>query len=216
MRIRRHYRAAVSAECRFIYGFSVNPSNTTTAGSTECRCEAAFNVRRWLALTEMKDLVAQLSRLAGHPPSLGAFEPTPLFAGAHYDLAPAAAEYFLSCIPAAQLDLSLYRILSAANIDAENRDYVPSCFCAPHGFITIGCELSGDAFSIDVRDGRVFHLSHEKYETDGIHPGWNADRTALLPTLPVTQQNIIDTSEGYWESITDFLEECLQYATANA
>jgi hypothetical protein len=44
MRVRRHYRAAVSAECRFICGFSVNPSDTATTGSTECRFQAARNV----------------------------------------------------------------------------------------------------------------------------------------------------------------------------
>ncbi len=164
----------------------------------------------------MKDLVSQLSRLAGqHSPTLGAFDPTPLFAGASYAFAPTVTEYFRTCVPSSRLDLNLYRIFSAGDIDSENRDFVPSYFCAPHGFITIATELSGDAFSLDVTDGRVYHLSHEKYETDGIHPGWNADSTAFLPTLPVTRHNITGTSEGYWESITDFLNECLEYATAN-
>ena len=155
----------------------------------------------------MKDLVSQLSRLAGQQAAtLGAFDPASLFSGAHYDLAHTVAEYFRTCIPSSRLDLDLYRLFSAADIDSENRDFVPSYFCAPHGFITIATELSGDAFSVDVTDGRVHHISHEKYETDGIHPGWNADCTAFLPTLPVTRQNIIDTSEGYWESIAAFLD----------
>ena len=157
----------------------------------------------------MKDLISQLSRLAGRSATLGGFDPTPLFAGAHYDLAPTVAEYFRTCIPDSQLDLNLYRIFSAADIDSENRDVAPSYFCAPHGFITIATQLSGNAFSVDVTDGKVYHLSHEKYETDGIHRGWNADCTAFLPTLPVTRRNIIDTSEGYWVSITAFLDECL-------
>ena len=114
-----------------------------------------------------------------------------------------------------RLDLNLYRIFSAADIDLENRDFIPSYFCAPHGFITIATELSGDAFSVDLIDGKVYHLSHEKYEADGIHPGWNADCTAFLPTRPVTRENIIETSEGHWESITDFLDECLDYAVGN-
>jgi hypothetical protein len=37
--------------------------------------------------------------------------------------------------PDARLDLDLYRIFSAADIEAEERDYVPSYFCAPHGFL---------------------------------------------------------------------------------
>lgn len=164
----------------------------------------------------MKSIVLQISRLAGRPATLGTFDPTLLFAGAHYDLAPAVAEYFSTCIPDSRIDLDLYRILCAADIDAENRDCIPGHICAPHGFITIANDVSGDAFSLDVTRGTVHQLSHEKYEADGIHPGWNADYTAFLPALPVTRQNIINTSEGYWESITDFLNECLQYATANA
>jgi hypothetical protein len=170
-----------------------------------------------LALAEMKDVLIELGRLAKmRQVSFGALDPTPLFAGASFQFAPIVSDFFTICIPSAKLDLDLYRILSAPDITSENQDFVPSHFCAPHGFITVSTDSCGDAFSVDVTTGKVFHLSHEKYETDGIHPGWNADTTAFLPTVPVTRENIIRTSEGHWDSITDFLQEVLDYATENA
>jgi hypothetical protein len=166
---------------------------------------------------EMKEILSQLARFAKQRSvSFGAFDPTPLFAGATYQFAPSVSEFFSTAIPSTKLDLGLYRICSAIDISAENQEFIPSCHCAPHGFVTIATELSGDAFSIDVTDGNVYQISHEKYEADGIEPGWNADCTAFLPTLPLTRENIINTSEGYWDSITDFLQECLDYAIANA
>jgi hypothetical protein len=162
----------------------------------------------------MKDLITRLSRLAGKPVTFGSFDPS-LFYGASQSIAPSVAEYFRCCIPNSRLDLELCIIFSATDLDAENLENVPSCFCSCHGFVTIGTSLSGDAFSVDVTDGRVYHLSHEKYESDGIHPGWNAECTYFLPALPVNRQNIIATSEGHWESIAEFLDECLRHATAN-
>ena len=165
----------------------------------------------------MKEILIQLGRLAKIGPiSFGAFDPTPLFAGASFEFAPSVSEFFTICIPSAKLDLDLYRIFAAADITADNQDFIPSYFCAPHGFITISTDSCGDAFSVDVTTGKVFLLSHEKYETDGIEPGWNADTTAFLPALPVTRENIIKTSEDHWDSITDFLQEVLDYATENA
>jgi hypothetical protein len=164
----------------------------------------------------MKDILSQLARLAGQAAvSFGAFDPSPLFAGAHYEFTAAVSEYFQTCVPSVKLDLTLYRIFSGVDISSENHGSIPSCFCAPHGFITIATELSGDAFAVDVTDGRVYHFSHEKYEIDGIHPGWNADISAFLPMVPVTRENIIQTPQGHWENIADFLRECLDYATTN-
>ena len=140
---------------------------------------------------------------------LGALDPTPLFAGLHYELAPSVSEFFATAIPSTRLRLELYRILAAADISADNHDCIPSYRCAPLGFITIATELSGDAISVDVTDGRVYQLSHEKYEADAIEPGWNADCTAFLPPLPITRENIINTSEGHWDSISAFLLDCL-------
>ena len=149
--------------------------------------------------------------------SFGTFDPVPLFAGASFEFAPSVSEFFASCIPSAKLDLDLYRIYSAEDITSDNQDFIPSYICGPHGFITLSTDSCGDAFSVDVTTGRVFHLSHEKYETDGIEPGWNADTTAFLPALPVTRANIIDTSEGHWvQHRRLFLQEVLDYATKSA
>ncbi len=165
----------------------------------------------------MKDILIQLARLATlGSVSFGAFDPTVLFAGASFEFAPSVTEFFATCIPSAKLDLDLFRIFSATEITSDNQDFIPSVFCAPHGFITISTDSCGDAFAVDVTTGKVFHLSHEKYEADGIEPGWNADNTDFLPTLPITRENIINTSEDRWDSITDFLQEVSDYATESA
>src|SRR6266540_1164212 len=165
----------------------------------------------------MKDVLIQLGRLANiGPVSFEAFDPTPLFAGASFEFTLPVREFFTTCIPRATLDRGLCRILSAADITSENQDLSPSHFCAPHGFITIAADSGGDGFSVDVTTGKVFYLSHDKYEADGIHPGWNTDTTAFLPTLPITRENIINTSEGHWDTIADFLQEILDHATESA
>jgi hypothetical protein len=159
----------------------------------------------------MKNLLTQLAKLTGHTAvSFGAFDPHELPAGTGYLFAPIVRDYLGECIPSVSLDLGLCRILSAADIAYENRALFPSSLCAPHGFITIATELNGDACALNVTDGKIHLISHEKYEGDGIHPGWNADFTGFLDTLPITRQNIIDTAEGCWKSITDFLQECLK------
>jgi hypothetical protein len=59
----------------------------------------------------------------------------------------------------------------------------------------------------------VYRISQDKPEHDGIHPGWNADYTALLPIVPITRRSITNTSESHWECISDFLGECLRNVT---
>lgn len=163
----------------------------------------------------MKALLAKLAHLAGQDSvRLGAFDPSTLFGDAPHEFAPVAREYFGECVPHATLDLNFHRILADEDIRAENQDLIPSYFCVPHGFITIATDLGGNAYSVDVTDGKVYHLSHDTYESDGIHPGWNSDHTEFLPPLPVSRQNIINTSKGFWESIPEFLQECLEYAAS--
>jgi hypothetical protein len=130
----------------------------------------------------VKDILFQLAQLVGQTStSFGAFDPSPLLGGRRYDFSPVVSEYFQTSVPSVKLNLDLYRIFSPADIASENQGNIPSYFCAPHGFITIATELSGDAFSVDVTDGRVYHLSHEKYETDGIHPVGTATSLHFSP-----------------------------------
>jgi len=143
----------------------------------------------------MRELVSKLSRLAGQASaSFGAFDPSPLLAGGSFELAPTVTEYFQTCIPDLRLDLECCSILAAADLIFEHHDLIPSCFCAPRGLISIARQNNGDSFSVDVRTGKVYLLSHEKYETNAIEPGWNSDLTGFLPALPVRRENIINTS----------------------
>lgn len=125
-------------------------------------------------------------------------------------LAPAVTEYFSTCVLVASLDLPHARILSSRDLYAENKSAIPSFYCVPHGFITIATTDCGDAIALDVIGGRVYLLSHEKYESDGIHRGWNADCSEFLPPIPVTRDSIISTADDTWESIEHFLVECLE------
>ena len=203
MRLRKH------PEIKYVY-FDICFLRRKSVLPTRSRLFLQLFFRRCHTLTRMNDILMRLGHLASIAPvSFGAFDPAPLFAGASFEFAPAVGEFFTTCIPSSTLDLELCRILSAAAIATENQDLIPSYFCAPHGFITISTDSDGDAFAVDVTTGKVFHLSHEKYETNGIHPGWNANFAAFLSTLPVTRENIINTSEGHWDSIADFLQEIL-------
>jgi hypothetical protein len=123
--------------------------------------------------------------------------------------APSARDYFAN-VPEAAINIGLVRILSAREIYSHGKTAIPCCYTLEFGFVPIATELSGDSFAVDVTDGQVFLLSHEKYESDGIHPGWNEDCSQFLATLPVNRKSIIDTSETSWESISQFLDECLE------
>ena len=165
----------------------------------------------------MRAILSQLARFAKQSAvSFESFDPTPLFAGQRYEFAPSVSEFFSTSIPSTSLNLELIRFFSAADIRSENQELIPGHRCAPHGFITIASGRNGDAYSLDVTDGKVYQISHEKFEADEIEQGWNADCTAFLPALPISRQNIINTSDGCWNCVTDFLYDCLEHATANA
>lgn len=159
----------------------------------------------------MRSKVESIARAAKRPGVLfAAFDPGNLFQG--LPIVPSASEYLSSCVPAASVDLSFARLLGARDIFSENRSAIPSFYCAPFGFVTIATDRCGDALSLDVIDGKVYQLSHEKYESDGIHPGWNADHSAFLPPLSVSRSSIIETSERHWDNLIDFLDDLLTRA----
>jgi len=128
--------------------------------------------------------------------------------GESLDRTATVSDYFAN-VPEAAIDSEAFTILSARDIYSHAKTVIPCCYTVEFGFVPIATELSGDTFTVDVTDGRVFLLSHEKYGSDGIHPGWNDDCSAFLPTRSVNRESIIDTCEATWDSIADFLDECL-------
>lgn len=122
-----------------------------------------------------------------------------------------AAMYFQTCVPISDLDLNGICILSADSIKEENLELIPSYLCLPLGYVSVARTDCGDAFAVDVQTGQVHLLSHEKFEGDRIEPGWNDDHSGFLPSLPITRENVVTTAEGSWNSVSDFLAECLNH-----
>ena len=161
----------------------------------------------------MRSTLLKLATLAEQDSaSLGSFDPKPLFAGNVYTFAPNAQRYFEECVPAESIDFEPFLILSGADIASHSSEYIPSHYTTPFGFVTIATDTFGDALALDVTDGKVYHLSHEKYDEEGIHPGWNEDETEALPVVDVSRESIIETAEGYWKSIEEFLKDHLSYS----
>jgi uncharacterized Fe-S center protein len=119
------------------------------------------------------------------------------------------SEYFSGCIPAETLKLKHHRILSPHQILEENQNLIPGCYSIGYGLPVIATDDSGDAVSVDIESGRVYLLSHDKFESDGLHRGWNEEMTDFLPVLPFTRANIIKTAEEDWDSIEDFIESLI-------
>ena len=120
-------------------------------------------------------------------------------------------EYFQS-VPETTIEHEIIKIISATQIRRECEEAIPCCYIAKFGFVPIASDMSGDPFCVDVTCGNVYLISHDIYEGAEISPGWNADTTAFLPNLPINRETIIETSEGCWDSIAEFLEFCLAVA----
>jgi len=160
----------------------------------------------------MKQLIKRLSKYGGNPK----FETTSLrlsvlLGEAFKTIDLQVSEYFSSCVPAPTLSLRYHRILSPHHILNENQDLIPGCYCATFGLLVIATDDSGGAISVDVESGRLYQLSHDKFESDGLHRGWNDAMTDFLPVLPFNRENIILTAEKEWDSITDFIESLILF-----
>lgn len=160
----------------------------------------------------MKQLIERLSKYGGNPK----FETTSLrlsmlLGEAFRTIDLQVSEYFSNCVPALTLSLRCHRILSPHHILEENQDLIPGCYCSICGLLVIATDDSGNAISVDVENGRVYQFSHDKFESDGLHRGWNEGVTDFLPALPFTRENIILIAEKEWDSVTEFIESLILF-----
>ena len=164
----------------------------------------------------MKELIAKLSEFVDEDsPKFQPFDPASLLSGNAYSLADAVTEYFQTCIPMNNIELSSVTMLSVDRILMENSELIPGCRCAPYGLITFAIDMGGDSFSVDVTDGQVYRLSAGEFESDEmISPGWNEDCTAFLPNVPITRENIIKVASEHYDDITHFLENCYYWESS--
>ena len=123
---------------------------------------------------------------------------------------PAVIDYFTRSIPATTLDFGHFRWLSPAGLHEENIDLIPGSEMFSHGIVTIAATNTGDAIAVDVSDGRVYLVSHEKFEHGMLSPGWKADFSGFEAPLPVTRANIVTTCEGGWTDIPSALKSLLE------
>ena len=110
-------------------------------------------------------------------------------------------EYLTTCIPTLTDGAGIAEFLSLEDLLEENLKAVPSYVCLPFGFLTIAIDGVGWAYSVNVIDGKVYHLSFERVWEDGI-PQPRAE------TLPLSTQNIAQTSHQTWDNILSFYSGC--------
>jgi len=121
-----------------------------------------------------------------------------------------SAKAYLAAVPAQTLEVGYFRLLGPEGIRDHNQNHIPSYHCTPFGLVTIATNQSGDAASLDLATGHVFLLSHEKFEEDGLHLGWNEEKTGFLPVVSYSKEAIMDSSDGFWDDVTVFLSDLVE------
>lgn len=117
-----------------------------------------------------------------------------------------AGLYLAECVPNRQLTLGDFRILGVKELREENLELMPGYLVSPLGFICIASTAGGDAFAVDCETGKVYLLSHDKYNEGTISPGWNENHSGFLPDIPINRENIIATADREYDDIREFLD----------
>ena len=55
----------------------------------------------------------------------------------------------------------LCRLCGQNNLQQNNEKYIPGCHILASGFVTFGTDPCGDAFAVNIHDGKVYIVSHE-------------------------------------------------------
>ena len=114
-------------------------------------------------------------------------------------------DYYSQALSLTDLQIDSVRLLGKHNVMEEAFNLIPGCKVLEFGFIPIASTDSGDIYVVDYRTGKVFELSHEKYNLDSICPGWKSDYSGFMEDIPITQINIIKTACHSFSEVEKFL-----------
>lgn len=89
------------------------------------------------------------------------------------------------------------RLCGHPDLVATNQGYVPGCNIVSSGFICFGTAVSGDAFAVDILDGKVYLVSHEICWDEQLSDHRDAE---------VNRRIIAELSEFVADSIPEFFE----------
>jgi len=158
-------------------------------------------------MSMIRNQVESLARRYGSVQSeFGSFDCKSLLDGAEFQFSYDAATYFADALPGLGIQCGEVRLLGASDVLEESVNLLPGCLVAGLGFIPIGRTHGGDIFVLDCESGKVYELSHEKYNKDSISPGWRSDFSDFLPDVPITRENVIGTAEETFDEVGRFLE----------
>jgi hypothetical protein len=145
------------------------------------------------------------------PVTLGGCDLSTILRKQPVEVSDAAAEFFATCIQT-ERDSGPSDIVFHSRQDIANVNHnFPCDRIVCHGFVTFASLCDGDVVAMDVTDGAVYHISHDKYDSDGgISQGWNHGCSALLPDLPITREHIIKTAERCLGPIDEHLDQLLR------
>jgi len=151
----------------------------------------------------MRETISEILNEAGVTvPQFGRCHITQVLANRTFH--PSITAYFEACVPDSPIDLGSFTILDESGIRQENSDLIPGCHIFQHGFVAFARESCGDVIAADLGTGRVYWISHEKYEGESIEPGWKPDMSGFADPLPIDANNIIKTADMAFESIVAF------------
>lgn len=153
-----------------------------------------------------KQVESLARRFGGVQSEFGSFDCVSLLKGADFQMSCDAAAYFADALPSLGIPCGGVRLLGAGDVLEESVHLLPGCVVARLGFIPIGRTHGGDVYALDCESGKVYELSHEKYNRDFISPGWMPDFSGFLPDVPITRENVVGTAEETFDELGQFLE----------
>lgn len=157
----------------------------------------------------MRSVVEKIVAQAGkNRPPLSSFDASKLVpAGSkwHADV----KSYLEGCVPAETVELKPFHLLGVEELEEANSEYFPGHVTAPYGILTILTDEDGDALAVDIQDGKLYHLSQDRFELEGIIV--EDEETGEGVKLELTRENILNSAEGFWPSLSVFFKDWLTH-----
>lgn len=158
-------------------------------------------------MSTLQDQVERLGNRHGMSPvEFASFDYASLFEGEEFPVCYDVSVYFSEAVPSREIRCGGLRLLGVGDITEESVNLLPGYLVAELGFIPIGASSGGDVYALDCTSGKVYELSHDKYNESSISPGWKPDFSGFLPDLPITRENVISTADRSFEDVGEFLD----------